>query len=98
MSVTSGETALKPLSIGGNRSGSAGISMIFRIAQVLPSLNQTPDRRRQILKADHRINEAICLCRIVRRPEFEHELILRAEIDFLLVLARVQTTKVQLWP
>ena len=43
MSVTSGGTALKPLSTGGSRSGSAGsagISMIFLTAHLLPSLYQ----------------------------------------------------------
>ena len=43
MSVTSGGTALKPLSTGGSRSGSAGsagISMIFFTAHLSPSLYQ----------------------------------------------------------
>ena len=43
MSVTSGGTALKPLSSGGSSSsvaGSAGISMIFLTAHLSPSLYQ----------------------------------------------------------
>src|SRR5215510_11072627 len=43
MSVTSGGTALKPLSTGGRSSGfagSAGIEMIFFAAHLLPSRNQ----------------------------------------------------------
>ena len=44
MSVTSGGTALKPLSSGGSWSGSAasaGISMTFLTAHLLPSRYQT---------------------------------------------------------
>ena len=57
-----------------------------------------PDRGRQILEADHGIDETVGLGRVVRRPELEHELILRPEIDLLHMLALVQIPEMQAPP
>ena len=54
-----------------------------------------PDRRRKILQADDAIDEAVGLGRIVRGPQLEHELVLVAEVDGLLVLALVQVPEMQ---
>ncbi len=54
-----------------------------------------PDRGRQVLQAHHAVDEAVGLGRIVRRPEFEHELVLVAEVDGLQVLAFLQIPEVQ---
>src|SRR5262249_26716675 len=42
-----------------------------------------PDRRGQILQADHAIDEAMGFGRVVRGPELEYELVFFAEIDLL---------------
>jgi hypothetical protein len=42
----------------------------------------SPDRGRQILQAQHAVDEAVGLGRIVRRAQLEDELMLRSEIDF----------------
>jgi hypothetical protein len=68
--------------------------MVFLTAHLSPSI-PGPDRGRQILEADHGIDEAVGLGRVVRRPELEHELILGAKIDFLHMLTLVQIPKMQ---
>ena len=55
-----------------------------------------PDRRRQILHADYHADEAVLLCRVVRRAQFEDHLILVAEINSLDVLAAAQIPEMQL--
>src|SRR5262245_63878674 len=42
-----------------------------------------PDRRREVLETDNTIDKTIGFCRIVRRAEFEDELVLFAKIDLL---------------
>src|SRR5215467_13671470 len=49
-----------------------------------------PDRRRQVLQAQHAVDETVGLGRIVRRPQLENELVLRSEIDLLQMLAPVE--------
>ena len=98
MSVTSGGTALKPLSSGGSRSasaGSAGMSMTFLTAHFVAVAVPDPDRRRQVLEADDGVDEAVGLGRVVRRPQLEHDLVLLAEVELLQVLALVQIPEVQ---
>ena len=60
MSVTSGGTALKPFSIGGNWSGSAGsagMSMIFFTGPLVAVAVPHPDRGRQVLQADDKLTK-----------------------------------------
>ncbi len=54
-----------------------------------------PDRGREVLQADHAIDEAIGLGRVMRRPELEHELIIGTEIDLLEMLALLQVPEMQ---
>src|SRR6202035_4422840 len=50
---------------------------------------------RQVLETKHAVDEAVGLGRIVRRPEFENELILVAEVDGLQMLALLQIPEMQ---
>jgi hypothetical protein len=54
-----------------------------------------PDGRRQILQADHAIDETMRFGWIVRRTQLEHELILGSKVDFLQMLAAREIPKVQ---
>ena len=55
-----------------------------------------PDRGREVLQADHAIDEAVGLGRVVRGAQLEHELVLLAEVDLLQVLALGQVPEMQL--
>ena len=54
-----------------------------------------PDRGREILEADDTADEAIGLGRIMCRAQFEHQLVLFAEVDLLQMLALVEVPEVQ---
>ena len=54
-----------------------------------------PDRGGEVLEADHAIDEAIGLGRVVRRTQLEDQLVFVAEVDGLQVLALVQVPEVQ---
>ena len=82
MSVTSGGTALNPLSSGGRASGSAGsagISITLRTfhSAFVPSAVPIPkpDRRRKILQRNHNAGKSIGLGWIASRSELEHQLL-----------------------
>ena len=98
MSVTSGGTALKPLSSGGSWSSVGGLGrdlddLLDRpfVAVLVPG----PDRGGEILQADHAADEAVGLGGVVRRAQLEHQLVLVAEVDLLQVLALVQVPEMQ---
>src|SRR5262249_37297146 len=54
-----------------------------------------PDRGGQILEADNAIDEAVGFGRVVRGPEFEHELVFFTEIDLLQVRALGEIPEMQ---
>ena len=84
MSLTSGGTAPKGWSAGGNWSasaGSAGIVITFSTAQRSSVAVPQPDRGGQVLDADHHADEAPGLARVVGGPHLEHHLVLVAEVD-----------------
>jgi hypothetical protein len=70
MSVTSGGTAPNGFSAGGRSSSGAG---------AVPH----PDRRGQVLDADHHADEAVLPGRVVRGPQLERHLVLVAEVHRL---------------
>ena len=55
-----------------------------------------PDRRAQILQTGHDTDEAVRLAGIVRRTQFEHHLLFRAQVDHLAMAALRQVPDVQL--
>ena len=54
-----------------------------------------PDRGGQVFQADDAIDEAISLGRVVRRAQFEDQLVLFAEIDLLHMAALVEVPEMQ---
>ena len=98
MSVTSGGTAPNPLSRGGScagSAGSAGISMTFRIMPGSTVPIPGPDRGRQVLQARNGASEPVGLGWVVRRPQLEHHLIFRTELELLDVSPLMQIPHVQ---
>ena len=102
MSVTSGGTALNPLSSGGRTSGSAGsagISMTFLTFHQLAVRRLAmpePDRCGEILQRDDDADESVGLGRIVCGTQLQHHLLLRAEIERLPMTAPAQVPDMQL--
>src|SRR5262245_21820923 len=97
MSVTSGGTALKPLSSGGSCSsvaGSAGIDHLLDRPLVAVSV-PSPDGRRQVLQTHDAIYETMRFGWVVRGPELEEKLVFVTEVDGLYVLALVQIPEMQ---
>ena len=98
MSVTSGGTAPNGSSSGGSWSasaGSAGIVITLVTAHRSAGPVPEPDRRGQVLDADHHADEPVLLGRVVRRAQLEHHLVLVAEVDALHVPAPAQVPEVQ---
>ena len=80
--------------VGARRLGRDADDLLHRplVAVAIPG----PDRGREILQADHAVHEAVCLGRVVRRAQLEHQLMLLAEVDLLQVLALGEIPEVQL--
>ena len=103
MSVTSGGTALKPLQqrrqlfrigrLGGNFDHFP--DRPFAVLAVVLAIPH-PDRRRKIFQRNHHADETVSLVGIVRRPQFQHHLLLRTQIEFLQMTALGQIPDVQL--
>jgi hypothetical protein len=55
-----------------------------------------PDRRREILERDDHADEPVRLLRIVGRPQLQHHLLFRSEVELLKVDALVEVPDVQL--
>ena len=101
MSVTSGGTAPKPFSSGGSRSGSAGsagISITLRIFHcpfpLPPSRCQSQIGRGEVFQTVTTPTNPYGLGGIVRRPQFQHHLLLRTEIQHLQMAALAQVPDV----
>ena len=100
MSVTSGGTAPNGCRSGGSWSasaGSAGIEITFSTLTV-PSVGALPQphRGREVRGRGDDADEPVGLRRVVRRPQLEHHLVLRPEVDLLRVRALVEVPDVQL--
>ena len=55
-----------------------------------------PDRRREILEREHHADKPVHLLRIVGRPQLEHHLLLRTQVELVQVDALVDVPDVQL--
>ena len=98
MSVTSGRHRAEALQerrqlVGIRRLGGDLDDLLHRpaVAVLVPG----PDGGGEVLQADDAVDEAMGLGRVVRRPQLENELVVRAEVDLLQVLALGQVPEVQ---